>query len=62
MERVAKIFRSHREQAEADRAFYRDLSPAERLEILLKLLEQTFTHAPRSGFQRVYRITPLGGR
>jgi DNA-binding GntR family transcriptional regulator len=62
MQKAAKIFRSHQEQAEADRAFYRDILPAEQLEILLEILERTHTNAPQPRFQRVYRIVPLGGR
>ena len=62
MKRVAHKFRSFQEEAAADRAFYRGLTPAERLKIWLQICRFDLLNAPEQRLQRVYRITPLGGR
>lgn len=64
LERVFNRFSSHDEAAQADREYYRRLTPARRLEILLELLEW---HRPDAdgapqGLQRVYRIAKLESR
>lgn len=38
VERVVLKFASHREQEEADRVYYQNLTPAQRLDILLDIL------------------------
>jgi len=57
---IAK-FRTHQEAEAATLAYYRRLSPAERLEILFQL--RAFAHkeddASSQGLARVYRITQL---
>ena len=55
MERVIRIFKTHEEAAEADREFYRSLTPEQRLEILFQLNE---TDSPEwaAPMKRVFRV------
>ena len=62
MERVARKFESFGEEAAADREFYRKMGPAERLKIWLKICRFDRLNEPEQRLQRVYRVTPLGGR
>ncbi len=62
MKKVASKFRSFAEQEEADREFYRRLTPSERLKIWLRLCRFDRLDAPEHRLQRVYRVAPLGGR
>ena len=62
MERVARKFESFGEEAAADREFYRKMSTAERLKIWLKICRFYRLNEPEQRLQRVYRVTPLGGR
>jgi len=62
MERVARKFESFGGEAAADREFYRKLSPAERLKIWLEICRFDRLNEPEQRLQRVYRVTPLGGR
>jgi hypothetical protein len=61
MEPVVAKFRTHQEAREATLAYYRRLSPAERLEILfsLRALARKEDDAPSEGLARVYRIIKL---
>ena len=61
MERVAKVFHSFEEADQADEEYYANLTPQERLDILLDLIEQhrSSLGQPEKGFERVYRITEL---
>jgi hypothetical protein len=61
MESVIAKFRTHREAEEATLAYYRGLSPAERLEILLELraLARQEDNAASERLARVYQITQL---
>ena len=52
VEKTVAKFRSFEEAEKADRAFYKKLTPQERLEILLELLN----HAPEQRLERVIRI------
>ena len=54
---VAK-FRDFAEAEKADREFYKHLTPQERLDLLLELLN----HAPEQRLERVYRVTKLSPR
>ena len=58
MEPVVKKFASHQEQEEADRLYYQNLTPAQRLDILLDLLsaEVGDQDEASTGLPRVYRI------
>lgn len=55
MERVVRTFSSHEEAAKADREYYRSLTPEQRLDILLDLIEQG-GGGTKSEFVRVFRI------
>ena len=61
-DRTVRVFRNFKEAEEADRDFYRSLTPAERLEIWLELCRFDRLDEPEHRLQRVYRIAPLGGR
>jgi hypothetical protein len=60
MEKVARIFRSHREADEADQEYFARLTPQERLDIFLEVLARG-----RAGdeaaerLERVYRVVEL---
>ena len=62
MEKVFQKFTSHADAERANRAYYRQLSPTERLDILLELVaryreDYCEKHGEASeGFERVYRI------
>lgn len=64
MERVGRVFQSCEEAERADDQFYAALSPEERLDMLLVLIER---HRSALGkvadrFERVHRITELASR
>ena len=61
MEKVVHKYQSHAEAERADQAYYQSLSPAERLEILLKLVEQHGGNGngASKGLERVYRVIEL---
>jgi hypothetical protein len=50
-DKQVRVFRSFQEDEDADRAFYRSLTPEQRLDILLQLIAQ---HGER--LERVYKI------
>ena len=58
MERTVRVFESFEEAEEADKEYYRSLSPADRVEILLILRDQynPYDDELTKGFERVYRI------
>lgn len=58
MHKMVAKFRSFEEAEKADRDFYKKLTPQERLDILLELLD----HAPEQRLERVYRVTKLSRR
>ena len=55
------VFRNFKEAEEADRDFYRNLTPAERLKIWFELCHFERLDEPEQRLQRVYRIAPLAG-
>ncbi len=61
MERVAQVFHSFEEAERADDEYYAKLSPQERLDILLELIDQhrSSLGEPEERFERVYRIAKL---
>ena len=61
MDLVVRKFRTHREAEEATLEYYRQLSPAERLEILfqLRMLAHKEKDATSGRLARVYRIAQL---
>jgi flagellar motility protein MotE (MotC chaperone) len=64
VERVVHVFRSFKDAEQADDEFYANLTPEERLDILLELVEQhrsAFGEAA-SRFERVHRIIELSQR
>ena len=64
MENVVKQFDSFSESDKAARRYYRSLTPAQRLEILLDLISRgrDDQHEASKGFERVYRVVELGER
>jgi hypothetical protein len=60
MERVAKIFRSFQDADEAETAYYRALTPPERIDILLELVRRGQSRdETECRLERVYRIVEL---
>ena len=61
MDRFIAKFKSHEEAELADREYYRRLSPAERIHILLELIERHHEGDDEAskGFARIYRIVKL---
>ncbi len=60
MEKIAQTFRSFEEADKADAAYYRSLTPAQRLDILLELVKEGQPrHEAERGLERVYRIVEL---
>jgi hypothetical protein len=64
MERTVAKFSSHKAAEEADLEFYRSLTPQQRLDILLELIENSRREgdAAAERFERVYRIVKLSSR
>jgi hypothetical protein len=63
MEPVTRKFRSFAEADNADRAYYRSLTPEQRLDILLTLIERgKQPHEVGQKPARVYRIVKLPRR
>jgi hypothetical protein len=58
MKRTIQVFKSFAEAEEADKRYYRSLSPNERVALLLMLREQysPYSNELTEGFKRVYRI------
>ena len=61
IDRTISVFRNFKEAEEADREFYRNLTPAERLKIWLELCHFERLDEPEQRLQRVYRVAPLAG-
>jgi len=63
MKKTIRVFHSFAEAEQADREYYRSLTPEQRLDILLDLDAQRWDSPDEAakGFERVYRITQLGG-
>ena len=61
MKRVAQVFHSFEEADRADEAYYASLSPLERLDILLELIERHRSSLGETAkrFERVHRIVEL---
>ena len=58
MEKTIRVFRSFAEAVEADKKYYRSLSPNQRIALLLILRDQyrPYSNELTEGFKRVYRI------
>jgi len=61
MERTVAKFSSHQEAEQATLEYYRSLTPEQRLDILLELIEASRKEgdAASERFERVYRIVKL---
>jgi len=61
VERVAQVFASFDAADQADDQFYADLTPQERLDLLLELVERhrSALGASAERFERVHRIVEL---
>ena len=58
-EEQVRVFNSFKDADDADRAFYRSLTPEQRLDILLQLIAQ---HGPVKRLERVYKIVKFEQR
>jgi hypothetical protein len=54
-----RVFHSFAESERADRAYYRSLTPSQRLDLLLELIQQWQGDETAKGFERVYRVVEL---
>lgn len=54
VERVVKIHKGHKEADAADKAYYKSLTPRQRIDVLLELIAQR--HGPDQGFVRVCKV------
>ena len=61
VEKEVQVFGSHEEAAAADRAYYRSLSPEQRLDLLLDIVRrhQESEDEAAARFERVYRVVEL---
>jgi hypothetical protein len=62
VDRVIRKFTTFEEAEAADRNFYRSLTPAERLAIMIDLIYPEGGDADSTRLERVYRIVKLGER
>jgi hypothetical protein len=64
MERTVAKYSSHQQAEQANLDYYRNLSPQQRLDILLELIESSRKEgdAAAERFERVYRIVKLSSR
>lgn len=62
MEKIARKFATFEEADAADRAYYRSLTPAERIEIMLDLIYPEGGDEASARLERVYRIVKFGER
>ena len=64
MKRIVRKFTSFRDSERADRDYYLNLTPEQRIEILLELVARYREdhHDASEGFKRVYRVVELRGR
>jgi len=64
MERKVAKFSSHQKADEATLRYYRSLTPQQRVDILLELIESSQKEGDGAAqrFERVYRITKLSSR
>jgi hypothetical protein len=64
MRKVVHQFSSFKQASEADRRYYRQLTPEERLDILLDLIATYRNEQDEAAteFKRVYRVIRLGER
>ena len=61
MERVAQVFRSFEEAERADDEYYASLTPEQRLDVLLEMIERYRSSLGEAAerFERVHRIVEL---
>jgi hypothetical protein len=59
VEKVIRVFHSFEEADDADARFYADLSPEDRLKILIELRDRRHPDAAQQRLARVYRVTKL---
>ncbi len=62
MEKVVRVFRSWEEAEAADAQEDMDLSPQQRISIVLELQQRVFPDAAERGFERVCRVTQFEPR
>lgn len=62
MDKRVCVFHGFKAAEQSDRRFYQTLTPEQRLEILLELIQQGQPDETEQRFARVYRITQFEGR
>jgi hypothetical protein len=64
VERVVRVFKSFEEAEKADREFYDRLTPQQRVDLMLELMEQYRSqfYGASERLERVYRIVKLPQR
>ncbi len=59
MEKVGRKFRSFAEAEQAEREYYRSLTPQQRLDLMLDLIRQSVPDEAFERFERVCRVVKL---
>ena len=62
MEQAVHKFATFEEAEEADREYYRALTPDERISMMIELIYPEGGDAAAARFERVYRVVKLGER
>ena len=64
LDRTVAKFSSHEQAAQADREYYRSLTPQQRVDLVLELMENSRKEgdAAAERFERVYRVVKLSPR
>ena len=60
MEKVVAVFNSFAESDEADKKYYHSLTPEQRVDILLDLIQRGQPDETPARFERVCRVVKLG--
>ena len=63
MERVLRVFQSQEEADRAERAYFRSLTPQQRLDILLEIVDRHRRSRPpdEQEFKKAYRVVEFPG-
>jgi len=59
VQKAARIFRSFAEADEAEQQYYRSLTPGQRLQVLLDLVQSQQSDEPEQRLERICRVIKL---